>query len=123
MFLVPTLDIDLAWHSHQLMADKYNRDCIEYVGRYIDQYVNHNVTFEALLLNMLYSDDKVEEGRLSTSFDGTGDAWQVGLKLLCLCHGIQVLTSNFISPASMSHTSIAAVLSLVKLQGRNSPGL
>ena len=36
-FLVPTLDIDLAWHTHQLMGVKYNYECIRYVGRYIDQ--------------------------------------------------------------------------------------
>ncbi|KAG6827801.1 hypothetical protein H0H93_015289 [Arthromyces matolae] len=36
-FNVPTLDIDLAWHTHQLMGSKYNSDCREIVGRYIDQ--------------------------------------------------------------------------------------
>jgi Protein of unknown function (DUF1399). len=36
-FFVPTLDIDLAWHTHQLMADQYNTECLKYVGRYIDQ--------------------------------------------------------------------------------------
>ncbi|KAG1799566.1 uncharacterized protein BJ212DRAFT_1401921 [Suillus subaureus] len=47
-FFVPTLDIDLAWHTHQLMARRY---------------VNH--------------DDKVEEGQLATSFDITCRAWNV----------------------------------------------
>jgi Glycine-rich domain-containing protein-like len=36
-FFVPTLDIDLAWHTHQLMAEKYKVDCGFYVGRFIDQ--------------------------------------------------------------------------------------
>jgi hypothetical protein len=36
-FFVPTLDIDLAWHTHQLMAKKYKSDSIIYVGRFIDQ--------------------------------------------------------------------------------------
>jgi hypothetical protein len=36
-FFVPTLDIDLAWHTHQLMAVKYNKDCRDYVGRFVDQ--------------------------------------------------------------------------------------
>jgi hypothetical protein len=36
-FLVPTLDIDLAWHTHQLMAHMYHDDCKTFVGRYIDQ--------------------------------------------------------------------------------------
>ncbi|KAG1808580.1 uncharacterized protein BJ212DRAFT_1381845 [Suillus subaureus] len=56
-FFVPTLDIDLAWHTHQLMASRYQNDCLSLVGR----YVNH--------------DDKVEEGQLATSFDITCRAW------------------------------------------------
>lgn len=39
-FFVPTLDIDLAWHTHQLMADQYNADCTKYVRRYIDQWAD-----------------------------------------------------------------------------------
>ncbi|KAG2040497.1 hypothetical protein BDR03DRAFT_915553 [Suillus americanus] len=56
-FFVPTLDIDLGWHTHQLMASRYQNDCLSLVGR----YVNH--------------DDKVEEGQLATSFDITCRAW------------------------------------------------
>jgi len=36
---VPTLDIDLVWHTHQLMAGRYGSDCELYVGRYVDQSV------------------------------------------------------------------------------------
>lgn len=36
-FFVPTLDIDLAWHTHQLKANYYHTDCKRIVGRYIDQ--------------------------------------------------------------------------------------
>lgn len=36
-FFVPTLDIDLAWHTHQLMADQYQKDCKTLVDRYVDQ--------------------------------------------------------------------------------------
>jgi hypothetical protein len=36
-FLVPTLDIDLAWHTHQLKANTYNTDCVQFLGRTIDQ--------------------------------------------------------------------------------------
>lgn len=36
-FFVPTLDIDLAWHTHQMMTNHYFKDCRTYVGRYIDQ--------------------------------------------------------------------------------------
>ncbi|KAG2104330.1 uncharacterized protein F5147DRAFT_579917 [Suillus discolor] len=56
-FLVPTLDIDLGWHTHQLMASRYQKDCLLLVGRFVDH------------------DDKVEEGHLATSFDLTCRAW------------------------------------------------
>ena len=36
-FFVPTLDIDLVWHTHQLMVRRYADNCKKYVGRYIDQ--------------------------------------------------------------------------------------
>jgi hypothetical protein len=36
-FFVPTLDIDLAWHTHQLMAKDYRSACIVHTGRVIDQ--------------------------------------------------------------------------------------
>ena len=51
-FLVPTLDIDLAWHTHQLMANnvsylavfyplvhppQYSKDTLKYIGRFIDR--------------------------------------------------------------------------------------
>jgi Glycine-rich domain-containing protein-like len=38
-FYVPTLDIDLAWHTHQLMGQKYNNQCRTFVKRFIDQSV------------------------------------------------------------------------------------
>ncbi|GAA5894085.1 hypothetical protein JCM6882_007980 [Rhodosporidiobolus microsporus] len=57
MFCVPTLDIDLAWHTHQL-SSMYLKDMVKYVGRFVDH------------------DDKVEENKLSTSFDVTARAWQ-----------------------------------------------
>ncbi|KAG6908090.1 hypothetical protein DXG01_006181 [Tephrocybe rancida] len=56
-FHVPTLDIDLAWHTHQLLGEKYNVDCLTFVGRYVD----HN--------------DKVAEHKLSSAFDLTCRAW------------------------------------------------
>lgn len=36
---VPTLDIDLAWHTHQMKGKKYNADCMKYLKRLIDQSV------------------------------------------------------------------------------------
>ncbi|KAF8905840.1 hypothetical protein CPB84DRAFT_1960342 [Gymnopilus junonius] len=57
-FFVPTLDIDLVWHTHQLMPQKYGSDCRQYVKRFIDH------------------DDKVEGLRLSSAFDITCRAWK-----------------------------------------------
>lgn len=34
--LVPTLDIDLCWHTHQLYLGSYQRWCIHHIGRVID---------------------------------------------------------------------------------------
>ncbi|KAK0491655.1 hypothetical protein IW261DRAFT_101854 [Armillaria novae-zelandiae] len=56
-FFVPTLDIDLAWHTHQLLPS-YNNDCISYLRRTIDH------------------DDNVKENLLSSAFDKTCLAWK-----------------------------------------------
>ncbi|KAM4058186.1 glycine-rich domain-containing protein-like domain-containing protein [Hirsutella rhossiliensis] len=55
--IVPTLDIDLIWHTHQLFPVEYRRWCIENLNR----YVNH--------------DDTVDEGDLATGFNHTVDIW------------------------------------------------
>jgi hypothetical protein len=39
--LVPTLDIDLVWHAHQLFPQAYRNWCTQYIGRAI----NHDDTF------------------------------------------------------------------------------
>ncbi|KIM42763.1 hypothetical protein M413DRAFT_123346 [Hebeloma cylindrosporum] len=57
-FFVPTLDIDLVWHTHQLFPQKYSSDCEQYLRRFIDH------------------DDKVEGVRLSSAFDITCRAWK-----------------------------------------------
>ncbi|KAK0236838.1 hypothetical protein EDD85DRAFT_1007048 [Armillaria nabsnona] len=57
-FFVPTLDIDLVWHTHQLTARQYSHHCLEYVHRFADH------------------DDKVAENKLSNAFDITCRAWQ-----------------------------------------------
>ncbi|KAI0265155.1 hypothetical protein BC834DRAFT_802695, partial [Gloeopeniophorella convolvens] len=56
--VVPTLDIDLVWHTHQLAGSRYQKDCKTNVGRYIDH------------------DDKVEQFYLSNAFDATCRAWE-----------------------------------------------
>ncbi|GBE89583.1 hypothetical protein SCP_1602460 [Sparassis crispa] len=56
--LLPTLDIDLVWHSHQLMGSRYEKDCMQYVRRYVDH------------------DDTVKENKLAMSLETTCRAWQ-----------------------------------------------
>ncbi|PCH36330.1 hypothetical protein WOLCODRAFT_146214 [Wolfiporia cocos MD-104 SS10] len=56
---VPALDIDLAWHAHQLLGDKYPVDCLKLMSRYIDH------------------DSQMEEKQFATAFDVTCRAWQV----------------------------------------------
>jgi Glycine-rich domain-containing protein-like len=36
-FFVPTLDIDLVWHTHQLFASWYRAHCDIYIAKFIDQ--------------------------------------------------------------------------------------
>ncbi|KZT67388.1 hypothetical protein DAEQUDRAFT_713656 [Daedalea quercina L-15889] len=62
-FFVPTLDIDLVWHTHQLTAGRYADDCMKFVERYIDH------------------DDKVEENHLANAFDITCKVWQQRFKV------------------------------------------
>ena len=44
--LVPTLDVDLAWHTHQLYPHSYRAYCLEFVGR----MVNHDDTFGKVVI-------------------------------------------------------------------------
>jgi hypothetical protein len=45
--IVPTLDIDLFWHTHQLSSHNYDAWCVQHIGRPI----NHDDTIEALHLS------------------------------------------------------------------------
>jgi len=55
---VPTLDVDLAWHTHQLSSKSY----YEYTVRNCRKFVNH--------------DDKLEEDKLATGFEWTSKIYQ-----------------------------------------------
>ncbi|OJD28402.1 hypothetical protein ACJ73_00180 [Blastomyces percursus] len=56
---VPTLDVDLAWHTHQLLPYKY----FTYSTRHADgRFINH--------------DDKVSETKLTTAFQWTSKQYQ-----------------------------------------------
>ncbi|KAG8905515.1 hypothetical protein FRB99_008774 [Tulasnella sp. 403] len=56
-FVVPTLDIDLAWHTHQLRCLSY-RKLLEIIGTIPDH------------------DDKVSQDTLSSSYDYTAEIWK-----------------------------------------------
>lgn len=56
LFLSPTLDIDLLWHTHQL-SQYYYTDCNLILGKFLDH------------------DDKVEKGDLKDAFQRTADVW------------------------------------------------
>lgn len=55
--LVPTLDLDLAWHTHQLSPQDYYRT----TTRELSKFLNH--------------DDKVEDNKLSASFEWMCEAY------------------------------------------------
>jgi len=54
---VPTLDIDLCWHTHQLYAVSYREWCVEHLG----VAINH--------------DDTVGQSELDTGLKATSQAW------------------------------------------------
>ncbi|KAF3941605.1 hypothetical protein ABW19_dt0208588 [Dactylella cylindrospora] len=56
--LVPTLDIDLAWHTHQTMAHNYHKFSVTTTNRFVDH------------------DDKIDESKLSTAFEYTTKEYQ-----------------------------------------------
>ncbi|EXF74672.1 hypothetical protein CFIO01_08742 [Colletotrichum fioriniae PJ7] len=55
---VPTLDVDLAWHTHQLSPQSYLDFTLAKTGAFVD----HN--------------DKIDEDRLSTAFEWTSKTYQ-----------------------------------------------
>lgn len=64
--IVPAVDVDLFWHTHQLTETKYLLWCAHHVGFLI----NH--------------DDTVGESELTTSLDNTIGAWQAAYSENCL---------------------------------------
>lgn len=83
---VPTLDVDLAWHTHQLSPYRYYAFCKKHTGTLI----NH--------------DDKVEEGKLSDGFEWTSKQYQklTGGQLYstCTCWYCEAVRESNISPIS-----------------------
>jgi hypothetical protein len=56
--VVPTVDIDLIWHTHQLSPGRYYNFAVENTGSYIDHQ------------------DKIEENKLSEAFEWTTKTYQ-----------------------------------------------
>jgi len=75
--LVPTLDIDLVWHTHQLKGARYREDTQRLLGHVLD----HN--------------DNIPEGKLSVDFAATEAAWKTlkGSPYIQICGPTQDIAS------------------------------
>ncbi|KAF3906084.1 hypothetical protein ABW21_db0208216 [Orbilia brochopaga] len=83
--LVPTLDIDLAWHTHQTMPQNYYTYTVSTAAR----FVNH--------------DDKIDESKLSTAFEYTTKEYQKIYKepySECACWYCQVVRESAVGTVS-----------------------
>jgi len=83
---VPTLDVDLAWHTHQLSPSAYYHYAVLKTGRFVDH------------------DDKIDEDTLSAHFEWTSKAYQdkygeVYSECTCwYCEGIYLPDKVFFLP-------------------------
>ena len=59
---VPTLDVDLAWHTHQLMPRRYYQYTTAPQSRGMRQFIDH--------------DDKIDENKLSEGFEWTSKMYR-----------------------------------------------
>lgn len=82
---VPTLDIDLAWHTHQLSPYAYYR----FTTKETEKFIDHN--------------DKIDEGRLSEAFEWTSKTYQEKYGEVyseCTCWYCETIRSAHISTFS-----------------------
>jgi hypothetical protein len=110
---VPTLDVDLAWHTHQLSPKSY----YEYSVSKCRKFVNH--------------DDKLEEDKLATGFEWTSKVYQkmfheVYSECTCWYCESKLALIALSSPAdpSPSHSLLSHLLrskSSLSLHSRQSP--
>ncbi|KAF3090186.1 hypothetical protein TWF102_009402 [Orbilia oligospora] len=83
--LVPTLDIDLAWHTHQTMPHNYYTYTVGATARFVDH------------------DDKIDESKLSTAFEYTTKEYQKIYKEAyseCGCWYCQVVRQQTVGSVS-----------------------
>jgi len=80
---VPTLDVDLAWHTHQLSPCHYYRYAVERTAKFIDH------------------DDKIDEDKLSSGFEWTSKAYQDEYGEVyseCTCWYCEAVRAAHVSP-------------------------
>ncbi|KAI1122936.1 hypothetical protein F5Y10DRAFT_252890 [Nemania abortiva] len=92
--LVPTLDIDLVWHTHQCSPSHYGLATTERAGRFID----HN--------------DKLGTQTLNPAFEDTKALYRIRFAdeyQTCLCWDCEALRSTIASENNNSQTSSASI--------------
>ncbi|KAK4129812.1 hypothetical protein N657DRAFT_640483 [Parathielavia appendiculata] len=80
--LVPTLDVDLAWHTHQMSPSKYYCYTVTKLSRFVDH------------------DDKIDEAKLSEQFEWTSKTYQEMYGEVyseCTCWYCETIRSEHIS--------------------------
>ncbi|OAA65590.1 alpha-ketoglutarate-dependent sulfonate dioxygenase [Niveomyces insectorum RCEF 264] len=81
---VPTLDVDLAWHTHQLSPAAYYRYTVSKTGKFIDH------------------DDKMDEAKLGLAFEFTSKVYQDKYGEVyseCTCWYCEAIRASHISSA------------------------
>ena len=92
--LVPTLDIDLAWHTHQCSPSRYEVGTVRMAGRLIDH------------------DDKLEKGTLSSGFTRTKDLYHIRFAQnyqVCNCWDCEGLLSAITAQSSETQTDTGVI--------------
>jgi hypothetical protein len=87
--LVPTLDIDLVWHTHQCSPSQYEVGTVKMAGRLIDH------------------DDKLGKETLGTGFTRTGDLYRIRFAQdyqVCNCWDCEALVSVISAWSSENQT-------------------
>jgi len=85
---VPTLDVDLAWHTHQLSPSSYYKWMCEKTQRFIDH------------------DDKIDETKLSTSFEWTSKVYQKEYGEVyseCTCWYCEAVRASHVPDSSLTN--------------------
>ncbi|KAL9635830.1 MAG: hypothetical protein Q9164_003223, partial [Protoblastenia rupestris] len=91
---VPTLDVDLAWHTHQLSPPAYFNYTVSLTSKFIDH------------------DDKIAETRLSTAFEWTSKTYQKMYKELyseCTCWYCEAIRESHTSSLSRVFSSFSSI--------------